>query len=116
MAGSVTVEEFAIPGSLDDMRSADFQAVVDVRNAIVREYMGDRADTTSIDEFFAGMLDQTDERHRTFIARHDDVPIAYAIISWSVEPDTRVSRRLRAPRVVQWFRAGASTGPTCQAR
>jgi GNAT superfamily N-acetyltransferase len=91
MTGLVAVEELAIPGSLDDMRGADFQAIVGVRNAIIREYMGEVADTTSVDEFFAGMMDQTDERNRMFIARHNDVPIAYAMLFWSVEPDTRVS-------------------------
>ena len=91
MPGSITVEELPIPDSLAAVDGDDFLAIVDICNAVAREYMGEKTDPTTIDEFYAGLVDQTYERNRAFIVRHAGRPIAHAFIFWSTEPDTRVS-------------------------
>ena len=91
MPGSITVEELPIPDSLAAVESDDHLAIVDIRNAITREYMGDNADHMTVGEFYAGLVDQTYERNRAFIVRDGGAPIAYGIIYWSTEPGTRVS-------------------------
>jgi GNAT superfamily N-acetyltransferase len=86
-----TIEELTIPESLDAPLSDDVHGVVAIGNAIAIEYYGDAADTTTPAEFLAGLVDQTYERNRIFLARSGGRPVAFAGIFWSVEPDTRIT-------------------------
>jgi GNAT superfamily N-acetyltransferase len=86
---SILIEELPLPDSIDAIRSTDYKAVLDVHNAVVREYLGDTGPVATFDEYFAYLVDHEYERKRLFIIRHDGVPVAYGITYVWVEPDSK---------------------------
>jgi hypothetical protein len=88
---SLVVEEIIIPESVEAADRDTFQPIIDIRNAMFRDHLGEAADPTALDELLVGIIDQTYQRLRLFAVLLDGSIVAYGFLVWSTEPDTRVT-------------------------
>lgn len=88
---AVTVEELAIPASVDVPEAADFAEMVDVRNAIETHTMGTDLLNYSARELLPVYQVQDDEPMRLFVARAGGRIVGRAILSWQAEEDATAS-------------------------
>ena len=86
-----SVEELAIPNTLDCPEADDFRAAIAVRNAAASHVLGPAAGTFGPEEVLPGVLDQQHDRKRIFAVRQDGEIVGTSIVVWSVDPDTRVT-------------------------
>jgi GNAT superfamily N-acetyltransferase/RimJ/RimL family protein N-acetyltransferase len=91
MSQPIPIEEVTIPATAAGADLATFQQVTDLRNSIVAEFLGDATDANTVEEVLSGLVNQTYERNRLFVVRHEGAIVASAWLAWAVEPDTRVS-------------------------
>jgi len=91
MPDSILVEELPLDGSIDAIRSPDYEAVVDIHTVVVIEYMGDNGPAATLDEYFADLVDHEYERKRLFVIRNEGIPVAFAILYVWVDPDSRTA-------------------------
>ncbi len=91
MSTPIAIEEIPIPATAAEADLPTFQRITDLRNEIVAEYLGDANVTSTVEELLSGIVNQTYERNRLFVVRHEDAVVASAWLAWAVEPDTRVS-------------------------
>ena len=91
MTVPVEIEELPLPDSIEAIRSPDYEAVLDIRNVVVREYMGEAGAAATFDEFYSGLVDHTYERKRLFVIRDGGVPVAFGITYIWVEPDSKTA-------------------------
>jgi GNAT superfamily N-acetyltransferase len=88
---SAIIEELAIPASLDNPQADDFRTVNAIRNAVASEVLGAVAGTTEPEEVLPYLRDQQHEHKRLYVVRQDGEIVAYAVMAWSVEPETRIT-------------------------
>jgi GNAT superfamily N-acetyltransferase len=87
----ITIEELAIPETLDGPGADEFRTIVTLRNIVSSEVLGAASDDNTPGEVLAWAQDQHDE-HKTFlVGRKDGGIVASAMLAWSTEPDTRVT-------------------------
>lgn len=87
----IAIEEIAIPATVAEADLPTFQQITDLRNVIVAEYLDDVMATDRVEELLSSIMNQTYERNRLFVVRHEGSMVAHAWLSWAVEPGTRVS-------------------------
>jgi GNAT superfamily N-acetyltransferase len=80
-----TIDELAIPASLDGPDAADFRATVDVRNAVETEGYGTDELNFTAEELHPHWIDHEYEPKRLFVARVDGAIVARAI--YEVQPE-----------------------------
>lgn len=88
---TVTIEELAIPASVDAPEAAAFAEMVDVRNAIETHLMGTDALNHTARELLPVYQVQDDEPIRLFVARVDGRIVARGILSWQAEEGASAS-------------------------
>ncbi len=103
MTSAITIEEIAIPGSLDDPGALNFVRLVDVRNAIEAHPIGKPVMNLSVGEMLPSLLDQTYDRKRLFAARLDGEIVGQVILAWATDAAS-----------VSWIRGGVL--PECRNR
>jgi hypothetical protein len=88
---SLVVEEIAIPETVEAADRDLFQPIIDIRNAMFRDHLGEASDPTTLDELLVGITNQEYQRLRLFAVLRDGDIVAYGFLVWSTEPDTRVT-------------------------
>lgn len=88
---AVTIDELAIPASMDVPEAADFAEMVEVRNAIETQILGTDVLNYSARELLPVYLVQEDEPNRLFVARVDGRIVGRAILSWQTEEGASAS-------------------------
>jgi alpha-mannosidase len=78
MTASIPIEEIAIPATAAEADLAVFQQLTDLRNLIVTEFLGDATTTETVEEMLASVINQTYERNRLFVVRHEGSIVASA--------------------------------------
>ncbi len=91
MTDSIPIDELPLPEAIDDVRGADYQAVIEIHNVVALEYMGDTGSVATLDEYFADLVDHEYERKRLFVVRHNGSPVAYAILYLWTDPATKTA-------------------------
>jgi len=91
MASPITVEEIAIPDTLDGPGADDFRAAIEIRNRASQLVFGEAAGTNTPEELLPSLQEQTYDRKLPIVARWHGEIVGMALIVWSVEPDTRVT-------------------------
>ena len=86
-----TVDELAIPASLDGVAGDDLRAAFLVSTIVRSEIVGPADGTVTAEEEFPRLVDQTYDRVRVFVARVDGAVVGNAFLEWSTDPATRVS-------------------------
>jgi GNAT superfamily N-acetyltransferase len=91
MIAPITIDEIPIPESLDGPGADDFRAATAIRTAIAVAALGPAAGTDTPDEILPYLQDQQHEHKRLFVARHAGEVVAFAIMVWAVDPETRIT-------------------------
>ena len=91
MRSTVTIEEISIPESLDGTGADDFRIAVAIRNAIAVAALGPAAGTDTPEEVLPFIQDQQHDHKRLFVARDAGDIVAFAVMAWAVDPETRVT-------------------------
>lgn len=91
MPSPITIDEIAIPDTLDGPAADDFRAAIEVRNAVGIAVFGEAAGTNTPEEFLPSLQEQRYDRKLPIVARWNGEIVAVALLVWSVEPDTRVT-------------------------
>jgi GNAT superfamily N-acetyltransferase len=91
MSTELVIDDVKIPETLDAPEAADLLTIVDIYNLVNSTILGEAAGTITPEELLASIKGQEYERIRLFVARKNDTVVAIALLSWSLEPGTRVS-------------------------
>jgi len=91
MPSPITIDEIAIPETLDGPDADDFRAAVEVRNSVGRQVFGEAAGTNTPEEILPSLQEQRYDRKLPLVARWNGEIVAMAVLAWSVEPGTRVT-------------------------
>ncbi|WP_116950281.1 GNAT family N-acetyltransferase [Jiangella endophytica] len=105
---AVTVDELAIPASMDVPEAADFAEMVDVRNAIETQLMGTDALNYSARELLPVYQVPEDDPMRLFVARVGGRIVGRAILSWQPEEDA-IASWLEVEVLPEFRRRGVGT-------
>jgi hypothetical protein len=87
-----TIDELQIPVSMSDPDSADFAAMVDVRNAVETAILGSDALNYGASELLPVFQAPEYTPRRLFVARVGGRIVGPGVLSWSTVHDTSVSR------------------------
>jgi GNAT superfamily N-acetyltransferase len=91
MTTDITIDEIPLPESLDGPGADDFRTAVAIRNAIAVAALGPAAGTDTPEEVLPSLHDQQHDHKRLFVARDAGDVVAFAIMVWAVDPETRVT-------------------------
>jgi GNAT superfamily N-acetyltransferase len=86
-----TIEELAIPATLDSPEAAAFIEMVKVRNEIEAHAIGSWALAVTPEELLPGFQNEEYAPRRLFVARIDGRIVARSLFNWSKEEGTNVS-------------------------
>ncbi len=91
MSQQLTIEDLALPGSMNEPGSAAYVDFIELRNTIDAEALGSTAEDLDPAEALPYFKDQTYDRRRLLTARLDSRLVGLAIMSWAVGDATNVT-------------------------
>ncbi|MDQ3656496.1 MAG: GNAT family N-acetyltransferase [Chloroflexota bacterium] len=91
MPDRITIEDLALPASLDEPGAAAYVEFIELRNTIDAEALGSTVEDLDPVEALPYFQDQTYDRRRLFTARLDGRIVGLAMMSWAVDASTNVT-------------------------
>jgi GNAT superfamily N-acetyltransferase len=91
MTYTITIEDLAIPASVDEPAAGAYVAAIELHNIIDSKALGSTAEDLDPVEALPYFQDQTYDHRRVFTAHVNGRIAGMAIMSWAVDPSTNIT-------------------------